>query len=147
VTEPLVLHLPPHLARAWNLARLIADDGRWSWADGRRLLERFDVSGPEKAFVLEVFQRHANLRVFRCNQRRFCGDVVLVDMSAPEPARRRTYVVELKAGEPLAIGGKRVQWASHGGALAELAGAGVITAASPVELVQGDPAVVLDHLR
>lgn len=147
MTDPYVLLLPGWLVARFELARVIAEDGRWSWAEGYRLLERFDVSGPERAFVRTVLERRTNLWLFRCNQRRACGDFIAVDMSAPDPAARRAHVIELKAGEPLALGGARLQQANHAAAVAEIqAATGALAGATPSELVYGDPAVVLAHL-
>jgi hypothetical protein len=38
--------------------------------------------------------------VFRCDQRRFAGDFVVVDMSEPRPERRWVVVLDLKMGAP-----------------------------------------------
>jgi hypothetical protein len=144
--DPLVLLLPPWLGERFDLARAIAEDGRWSWAEGYRLLERFELAGHERAFVKTLFERRTNLWLYRANQREACGDFVVVDMSAPQPGERRVYVIELKTGAPLALGGARLQCANHAAAVAELAATGIIAATSPVELVYGDAAAVLEHL-
>ncbi len=148
--EPVTLHLPSSLlTQGFDLARLMSADPRWSWAEGFRLLERFDLHERERAFCRTLWQRHTQLWIFRANQRAFCGDFVLVDMSMPQPARRRAYVVELKAGARLAVDdeGSRHQLAQHSRALAELVAAGVLGPASRIHFLWGDPAEVVGFLQ
>lgn len=148
--EPVTLHLPSSLlTQGFDLARLMSQDPRWNWAEGFRLLERFDLHDRERAFCRTLFQRHTHLWVFRANQRAFCGDFVLVDMSTPQPARRRAYVVELKAGARLAVDdeGARHQLAHHPRALGELVAAGVLGPASRICFLWGDPAEVVGFLE
>jgi len=143
----MTLLLPTWIVDRFDLARAIAEEQRWSWTDGYRLLERFEVTGPERAFVKTLLTRRTNLWLFRSNQRRACGDFIAVDMSSPEPDARAAAVIELKTGEPLALGGARLQFANHADALAEIATTtGIITRATAVELVHGDAVVVLAHL-
>src|SRR5262245_52583252 len=149
--EPLTLQLPPWLGERFDLARAIAEDQRpdWqcSWTEGYRLLERFDMASHERVFVKTLLARRTNVWLFRANQRQSCGDFIAVDMSAPAPVDRTAHVIELKTGEPLVLGGARLQCANHPAALAEItATTAVITAATAVELVYGDAAVVLAHL-
>jgi hypothetical protein len=145
--EPYTLLLPTWIVDRFDLARAIAEERRWTWTEGYRLLERFDVSGPERAFARTLLARRTNMWLFRCNQRRACGDFIAVDMSPPEPAARTAHVLELKTGEPLALGGARLQHANHRDAIAEIATTtGVVSAASEIELVYGDAEAVLAHL-
>jgi hypothetical protein len=145
--EPRTLLLPIWLADSFNLARVIAEERRWSWTDGYRLLEKFELRTHERAFVKTLFERRTNLWLFRANQRLSCGDFIVVDMSAPAPADRRAYVIELKTGDPLALGGARLQCARHCEAIDEIAARdGIVDGATRVELVYGDPGLVLAHL-
>lgn len=145
--EPFTLYLPPWLGERFDLARAIAESGRWGWTDGYRLLERFELHAPERDFIKTLLARRTNLWLFRTNQRLACGDLIAVDMSAPEPADRRAHVIELKTGEPLALGGARLQCARHREALAEIAVlTGVITPATACELIYGDAGAILAHL-
>jgi hypothetical protein len=144
--EPLTLLLPPWLGTSFDLARAIAEERRWCWAEGYRLLERFELRSHERAFVKTLFERRSNLRLFRSNQRQSCGDFIAVDMSAPRPADRRVHVMELKTGAALVVGGARLQCARYREALAEIAAAGIIEATTPVELLYGDAPAILAHL-
>ena len=145
--EPRTLLLPTWLGDSFNLARVIAEEGRWSWTEGYRLLERFELRAHEREFVKTLLERRTNLWLFRANQRLSCGDFIVVDMSAPVPADRRAYVIELKTGVPLALGGARLQCARHREAIDEIATrTGIVDAATVVELVHGDAALVLAHL-
>ena len=145
--DPRVLLLPAWLGERFDLARAIAETGRWSWTDGYRLLECFEMSSVERGFVKTLLARRTNLWLFRCHQRLACGDFVIVDMSPPAPADRLARVLELKSGAPLALGGARLQLAGYRDALAEIAAlTGVIDEHAAVELVYGDPALVLAHL-
>jgi hypothetical protein len=145
--EPFTLLLPPWIGERFDLARVIAESGRWTWTRGYQLLEKFDLSGPERTFVKMILARRTNLWLFRTNQRLACGDFIVVDMSAPAPADRRAHVLELKTGEPLVLGGARVQCARYREALDEIAATtAVITAATGSELVFGDAGAILVHL-
>jgi hypothetical protein len=141
--RPFTLRLPPLLARrGFDLARLLAADPARSWAEGFALLEELEVSRPEREFALEVLRRKTNLCLYRCNQRCFCGDFIVVDMSPPLPERRSCVVIELKQGERLAErGGQQV--AQHPLAIAEIARSGVVVANCGALLLHGDPAEVL----
>lgn len=139
----LVLRLPPSLlAEGFNLARLIARDPARSWSEGYRLLERFELSSRERRFARALLERRPNLWLYRCDQRSFCGDFVVIDMSAPRPADRRVTAVELKAGVAPRPGGGG-QFERLDGALAALVAAGVITPESEVARIIGDFEAVL----
>lgn len=144
--DPLTLLLPAWMVERFELSRALAETGRWSWSEAYRLLERFDLSGPERGFAQTLLSRRTNLWLYRCNQREACGDFVVVDLSPPDAGRRPALVIELKAGAPLAFGGARLQLARAADAVAEIAATGVL-AHTRFEQVQGDPAAVLAHLR
>jgi hypothetical protein len=148
---PLTLRLPFWLAtRGFSLARLLADDPERSWTEGYRLLERFELSGPEQRFTLALMRRRTNLWIFRCHQRRFCGDFIVVDMSDPRPERRRVYCVELKQNAALVLDarGDSVQLVNHARAVDHVAqSTGTIVAGAPSRVVYGDPDQALLHFR
>lgn len=139
-TEPLTMRLPSWLCKSFDLSRAIANERR-----GCRF-DQFDMRSHERAFVKAVLGRRSNLWLFRTNQRKSCGDFVVVDMSSSLRARRRAYVMELKMGERLAIGGARLQCAHYRSAVDELVARDVLDVESPVELLYGDGAVVLAYL-
>jgi len=144
---PLTLRIFARAARRGiDLKRLLAADVRCSWRVGYRLLERFVLAGYERRFVRELLRARANLWLFRCSQRAFCGDFVVVDMSEPRAGRRGAQVIELKLGKPLIVGrGPRsVQLANHRRALREIAErTGVIAPGAPCALLSGDPLAVI----
>ena len=148
---PWTLHLPATLLlRGFSLARLLARDPKRSWSEGYRLLERFELRSHERGFALTLLQRRSNLWLFRCDQRRFCGDFVVVDMSAPRPVDRRVHLLELKQNEPLIVGarGERHQMANYGYAVEHIADtAGIIPAGHPCSLIYGDPSLTLRFFR
>ena len=148
---PWTLRLPFWLAtRGFGLARLLAGDPERSWTEGYRLLERFELGGPEQRFTLALLRRRTNLWVFRCDQRRFCGDFIVVDMSDPRPDRRRVYCVELKQNVSLMLDarGDSVQLVNHAQAVDHIArSAEIIAEGAPPRLVYGDPDEVLRHFR
>jgi hypothetical protein len=88
VADPLTLLLPPWMVARFDLACVLAEAGRWSGAEAHRLLERFDMSGPERGFVQTLLARRTNLWLCRCNQREACGDFVVIDLSPPAAADR-----------------------------------------------------------
>jgi hypothetical protein len=67
--------------------------------------ERFWFKNDEKDFARELLSRRPKHWLFRCDQRRACGDFVVVDMSSPRPAGRLAFVVDLKQGADLKQGG------------------------------------------
>lgn len=146
--DPLTLYLPFHLAtRGFSLARVLAADPDRPWSEGYRLLEQFDLSGPERQFTLALLRDKTNLWLFRCNQRACCGDLVVVDMSPPSPARRRARVLELKQGARLTRPTGDLQLANHRQALAEIAARDAVVAADcEAELLRGDPGELLGVL-
>ena len=144
--EPLILHLPPScLDQGLDVARLLSHDDRFSWSHGYRLLEQFAMREPEKRFVRVLLRERSNLRLFRTNQRKWCGDFIVVDMSSPEPSKRRIYVLELKAGEQLTEAGEtHRQLAGYAQAVAEIArDHGIVAANSTATLLVGSPEDVL----
>ncbi|MBZ4419120.1 hypothetical protein [Myxococcus sp. RHSTA-1-4] len=143
VTLPLLGHANP-----WAL--LLAKEEGFSLATASLLSERYALKSDEKPFVRELLSRTRNLWVFRCDQRRFAGDFVVVDMSEPRPERRRVVVLDLKMGAPLVLGGggagvqlTHAQLAVDGVAARQ----GLISPGTPYVLATGDKAVMLDFLR
>jgi hypothetical protein len=65
----------------------------------------FAFKSDEGLFARQLLARRSQLWLFRSHQRRFCGDFVVVDMSSPVAARRRSWIVDLKLGAPLKLGG------------------------------------------
>ncbi len=145
--DPLTLRLPPWLCQSFDLARVIANEHR---AIGRSVgvchYDRFDMRSHERTFVKTLLSRRRNLWLFRANQRKFCGDFIVVDMSPSRGSQRRASVMELKTGDRLVIGGARLQCANHRAAVAELVARDVLAAESPVELLYGCETAVLSHL-
>lgn len=139
-TDPLTLRLPSWLCQSFDLARAIANERR-----GCRF-DQFEMRSHERAFVKTVLARRSNLWLFRTNQRRSCGDFIAIDMSSSRRADRRAYVMELKMGDRLVVGGARLQCAQYGAAVDELVARGIVEDRSPVELLYGDGAAVLAHL-
>jgi hypothetical protein len=146
-TDPFTLRLPGWLCESFDLARAIANEHR---ARGRTTgvcrYDQFDMRSHERGFVKTVLARRSNLWLFRTNQRMRCGDFIAIDMSTSRRADRRAYVMELKTGDRLVIGGARLQCAHYGAAVDELVAREVLADSSPVELLYGDGAAVLTHL-
>jgi hypothetical protein len=146
-TDPLTLRLPSWLCQSFDLARAIANEHRsLGRTTGVCRFDRFEMRSHERAFVKTVLARRSNLWLFRTNQRRSCGDFIAIDMSSSRRADRRTYVMELKMGDRLRIGGARLQCAQYCSAVDELVAREILEASSPVELLYGDGAAVLTHL-
>jgi hypothetical protein len=101
---PLLLWLPRAFAvgqRSWArvLDRELAGEVRpaVTW--------RYALSPDEKRFVRVLLRRHSQLWCWRTDQQARAGDFALVDMSAPDPANRRWFVVDVKLEAPLRRGG------------------------------------------
>ncbi len=118
MASPRTLRLPPGAPLTTEgLARRL--QRQLARRSGGGLAPRFALSSRELRFVRALHARKANLWVWRCRQDAFAGDFVVVDMSEPDPARRRCWVLELKMGAPLkAVGGHQMGRADD--ALAEL---------------------------
>jgi hypothetical protein len=132
------------------LALLLAKEEGHPLSTAALLSERYALKSDEKPFVRELLARKRNLWVFRCDQRRFAGDFVVVDMSEPSPARRQVVVLDLKMGAPLVLGGggagvqlTQAQLAVDGVAARK----GVIPTGTPYVLATGDKAAMLTFLR
>jgi hypothetical protein len=138
---PSTLRLPFWAATRFRLEQILVSQLGCAWSVGWRLREMFALGAPETAFARELLVRRTNLWLYRSNQRHFCGDFVAVDMSSPRD--RRTFALELKAGEPVRVGAGGVQLAGIAGALAELGG---VIGAGPLVTARGDAAAGLRWL-
>jgi hypothetical protein len=148
--QPLTLRLPFAMVdRHLRIEQILAANPSRSWAQSLFLLAVFALTRPEKRFACRLMQRKRNIWLFRCNQRRFCGDFVAVDMSADLPRLRSVVVIELKVGAGLRFGGAGAgnQLQRAEAAIAELVETeGVITKDTRVTLVCGDGDKVLDWI-
>jgi hypothetical protein len=133
--------------RHLRMEQVLAADPLRSWAQSLPLLAVFALTKPEKRFAHRLMQRKRNLWLFRCNQRRFCGDFIAVDMSADLPRMRSAVVIELKVGAGLRLGGAGAgnQLQRAEAALTELVETErIIADNSPITLTCGDGDKVLD---
>jgi hypothetical protein len=145
--HPLTLRLPSWLRDSFDLARAIANEHRSvGRTTGVCRFDQFDMRSHERAFVKTVLARRSNLWLFRTNQRRSCGDFIAIDMSPSRRLDRRAYVMELKMGGRLVVGGAHLQYAQHGAAVGEIVARGILDDSSPVELLHGDGDAVLARL-
>lgn len=142
VSLPLLLHANP-----WAL--LLTKEAGYPATTATRLSERYALKSDEKPFVRELLGRKRNLWVFRCDQRRFAGDFVVVNMAEPRPERRHVVVLDLKLGAPLVVGGggagiqlTHAQEAVEGVA----ARPGVIAPGTPFVLATGGKDAMLAYL-
>ncbi|QSQ28471.1 hypothetical protein JY651_41250 [Pyxidicoccus parkwayensis] len=143
VTLPLLGHANP-----WAL--LLAKEEGFPLSTAALLSERYALKSDEKPFVRELLSRKRNIWAFRCDQRRFAGDFVVVDMSEPRPAKRWVVVLDLKLGAPLVLGGggAGVQLTNAQQAVDALAARqGLVSLGIPYTLATGDKAAVLAFLR
>ena len=116
----------------------VADAAR---ADRAVTHHAYAFKADEGRFARELLARHTERWLYRANQRAFCGDFVVVDMSSARTAPRRAWVVELKLGAPLREGGGAVglQLVHAPEALVALGVTGGGT------LLTGDARAVLEH--
>ena len=111
-----------------------------------RCMPSFAFKNDELPFARRVERYKTNLWLYRTNQRRLCGDFVAVDMSEPRRRRRRVWVLELKRGARLRLGGGGAgnQLVNAAKAVAAVARTdGNIVPDAQHELVSGDGAAVL----
>ena len=149
--QRLTLRLPFAMTdRHLRLEQVLATERSRSWAQSLPLLACFALSRPEKRFAQRLLERKRNLWLFRCNQRGFCGDFIVVDMSAARPDLRVTVVIELKSGAELTFGGggAGVQFRQARAAVDELAETtGVIGKDASTMLACGDGELVLGWIE
>ena len=144
---PLTLLLPFRMVdESFSLELLLASDPERSGADTWRLRELFAMSSREEAFVRRLLRKKRNLWLFRCNQRGWCGDFVVVDMSEPEVRRRHAVVIELKSGAALKVGGGGLQIKNAHAAVSELVADGVLAEGAAFETWLGSKEAVLETL-
>jgi hypothetical protein len=129
----------------FNLERLLKDARDSSLREVYEVRDRFALSSREKRFAKAALRHKRNLWLWRCNQRRYCGDFIAVDM-APPVAYRAARVIELKSGAPLKRGVEGIQMKNAGAALDELVAAGDLPREPPYELGCGDAGEVLEWL-
>lgn len=146
--DPRTLYLPFRMVdESFSVALLLQEMPHLPAGKAWRLQERFAMSSREEDFARRLLHRKRNLWLFRCHQQAYCGDFIVVDMSAPQPGHRSAWLIELKARAPLKQGGGgglQLQRAPE--AIAELIGQGILTDASAVDVLLGDEDAVLEHL-
>ncbi|APR81708.1 Hypothetical protein A7982_07057 [Minicystis rosea] len=112
-------------------------------------MSTFAFKNDEEDFARALLARHGRLWLYRSNQRAFCGDFVIVDMSSPSPAARRAFVVDLKQGAPLRRGGggAGVQLRNAEQVIRHVGNAGTVLGdEAPWDVVTGDGARILEWL-
>ncbi len=134
---PLVLKIPQRFEAGGLSLDMLLSRLSIPWSKAWSLRGRFQMSPAEKRFAQELLRRHSRLHLFRCDQRSFCGDFVVIDMSCPDPQRRRAWVIELKSNQRLkrAAGGVQLRRAAEAVLATEMA--------QEHQLLLGDPAEVL----
>ncbi|MFK7989884.1 MAG: hypothetical protein AB8I08_27945 [Sandaracinaceae bacterium] len=143
--EPLVVRLTSRsLERADGLARLLRD--RLGKVDPP-LLHAFALAPTERDFARELLARHPRFWLYRCHQRRFAGDFLVVDMSAR--SERVVFALDLKMGARVVHGGGGAgnAFVQLDAAVSELAEKGVVGAAPAVKKITGDGSGLLDALE
>ncbi len=146
---PTSLRLPaPALFGGVSVHALLKRGLGVSHAIAWHFAENFAINNDEARFAKGLLRRRGNFWVYRTHQARFCGDFVLVDMSSPRPAGRRVYVLDLKLGGRLKVGGggAGVQFRNAALAVGEIARGGVIDPSAPYELLSGNRDEVLAAL-
>jgi hypothetical protein len=144
---PLLLEIPRRaLARRDLVPALVYRALRPARTDMARVVECFALCDDELGFARALLDKRSQHHLFRSNQRAFCGDFVVVDVSSPEVARRRAVVLDLKQGAPLRVGGggAGVQLRNADQAVRDLArSSGALGDEAPFEVLTGDTREVL----
>jgi len=142
---PLTLELAAH---DHALYRLFAEDPRYTQRKARILFAAFAFKADERQFARAALLGRPELHLFRSNQRRFCGDFILVDASYRAPTYRRALAVELKRNKPLKVdcgAGQQLKNAER--AVAAIAReTGLLPPDAPVERLCGDSGLLLERL-
>ena len=145
--DPLTLLLPFGMVdESFSLEMLLATTSGLSGADSWRLREVFMMSSREEAFVRRLLRKKRNIWIYRCNQRGWCGDFVIVDMSEPVAKRRRGVVLELKSGAALKEGDGGLQIKNAAAAIGELISRGVLAEGADMVTWLGGKEAILEAL-
>lgn len=122
--------------------------GRWTRFQLRVLYGMFGFCSTEKAFARDLLCSEHPFCVFRSNQRKFCGDFVIVDMSQRKRRARKVYLVEMKERIALKVDkGAGFQCRNGRAALEAIAQeTGIIPPDAPYEKLVGDRAHLLEYL-
>lgn len=146
---PLALALPRRaLARRDLVPALVWRAIRPANADVGLVVQAFELKNDELDFARALLAKKSQLHLFRSNQRAFCGDFVVVDVSSPSVARRSAVVLDLKQGAPLRVGGggAGVQLRNAELAVREIARmTSLLGDEAAFEVVTGDAAEVLGY--
>ena len=147
---PFMIYLPlSAVVQERGLYNLIASDPRWTRHQVRMLHNLFALQEDERRFALELLRNKPNFWVFRSNQRCFCADFLLVDMSSPTMFCRRVFVVELKQNAALRLepGPAGIQFRNAAFAVRRLAArTGAIPPEAPFQRVVGAVDQLLTYL-
>jgi hypothetical protein len=125
--------------------------GEVTWARLVRGLphpQNFRMSPREHAFAKDVLRVRPQWWLWRVCQRAFSGDFALVDMSPRDPRQRTPWLVDLKLGAPLRLGGGGAgnQLVRAPAVVAQLDALGVVEGGA-VTLLTGGHGPLLDHIR
>ena len=115
----------------------------------RELHALFAFKSVEREFAMELLLQKRNYWVFRCNQQRFCGDFIVVDMSCPILEKRKVFVIDLKENAALKVGGggAGIQFKNAKRAVSRIAcGTGALLPDAPFEKLVGDKDRLLAYL-
>lgn len=118
-------------------------------AEAHTQSERFWLKSDEPDFARTLLLQRPKFWLFRCDQKRACGDFVVVDMASPLRDKRRAYVLDLKLGAALKEGGggAGVQLRHALSAVADIASRyQVIQAETPYVVLTGDGTALLARL-
>jgi hypothetical protein len=147
-TAPLVVRVAPALLlRQRSIGPMVR--AALGVRASRELVMAFEFGSDERGFCVALVARKTNLWLFRTNQRRFCGDFVVVDMSCPVPESRSVHLIDLKRGRPLRLGGggAGIAFRNARAAVEEVARrTGVVLPDQDAELLTGASGAVLAYL-
>lgn len=103
---PTFLHLRRDaLARRDAVSVTVARALHPTAAQAPLIVSSFAFKSDERRFARALLGAKSQLWLYRTNQRAFSGDFVVVDVSPPSLDRRRAFVLDLKLGAPLRLGG------------------------------------------
>lgn len=133
------------LARRDGILRLVRHVLRPPAELEARTVHAFEFKCDERSFARALLDRSPQRWLYRCHQQQFCGDFVVVDLSPPEPSARVAWVVDLKRGAEVRVGGggAGVQLLRAPEAVCELIALGVLGPDPRWAAVTGDARALL----
>ena len=135
----LFLHLPHRLAGKQDPIHILL-------RHSPKFIPLFALRSQELRFSRIFLETFTNYWLFRCNQKKYLGDFIIVDMSSPALHLRQAWVVELKFRQSVQLR-KGFQLRNSQLAIEQLTGQGIISNQSPISYLHGGGMKLIEYWK